>query len=593
MLDNAAFASPIASRSARDLQAGLDAWLAAPVSDERERWALEYLREYCKTGRISQRVLERAIRCCHRPTELQGFLYSLLQHDFQARHAKTISAFEQPIGGTELLILHLSCEPRVHLARESAQTFVESAPLVRNLIVIGREDAEQDSYEFEPEHRILTVPAPDSYEGLSRKVSAAYKFLSFSGFAGCVLKVDDDIRCIPSHFDARLLSGLVTQNQYVGRVIDTRQVGLYRWWHLGKCSDTKLNREPYSMIAHVTYAEGPAYAVGPRALTVLAKSAVYYSQQLEVEGGYEDVAVGKILNSCGIYPHNFDLRANGLVYSTDDAPEAVTTGGGPEAGAKKVSVIVTTYNHELFIRQALDGILMQKTAFDFDVIVSEDCSTDATQAILLEYQSRYPDRITLMLSERNLNTNHVTRRAIEAAQGEYLAFMDGDDYWTSPEKLQRQVEFLDSHSDSALCFHAIEQVDSEGHLISGAWPTPAVRPEFSPIEDLIQENFIGGCSALIRRSAIGTLPSWFEKAPFGDWALYVLAARSGLIGFIPDAFGVYRRHATGYWNSLSVEQKRATCLACLDVMQQNLGSDLRDAFQRSRIGWINRPADKM
>jgi len=254
----------------------------------------------------------------------------------------------------------------------------------------------------------------------------------------------------------------------------------------------------------------------------------------------------------------------------------------------KISVILTTYNHERFIRQALDSILMQKTTFNFDLIITEDCSTDSTRAILFEYQSRHPDQIRLILSEQNLNSNHVTGRAVEAARADYLAFLDGDDYWTSPDKLQRQADFLDRHADCALCFHAVALVDASGSYIEGPWPTSPPLSLFPTIEDLIQSNFIPGCTALIRRSAIGALPSWFEEVPFGDWPLYLLAARSGRIGFIPETFGVYRRHAAGYWSSLTISQKCASTIACLEILEQNLGADLRDAFQRSRQNWISR-----
>lgn len=246
----------------------------------------------------------------------------------------------------------------------------------------------------------------------------------------------------------------------------------------------------------------------------------------------------------------------------------------------KVSVVLKTYNHERFIRQALDSILMQETTFDFDIVITEDCSNDSTQAILVEYQLRYPGRISLMLSERNLNSNYVTRRAIEAAQGEYLALLDGDDYWISREKLERQVSFLDSNPDCALCCHAVNWVDECDNFLRGPWP---FRPRFSTIEDLAQSNFIPFCSALIRRSALGILPLWYEQVPYDDWPLYLLAARCGRIGFIPEIFGAYRQHATGSWSSLTQSQKYEGLLACLDVLERNLGSDFKEAFQRSRV----------
>src|SRR5262245_63387032 len=118
-----------------------------------------------------------------------------------------------------------------------------------------------------------------------------------------------------------------------------------------------------------------------------------------------------------------------------------------------VSVIVVTYNHERYIVQALDTVLSQEAPFEFEVLLSEDCSTDRTREIVLHYSRLYPDRIRLFLSERNLNTNKVTLRALRAARGTYVALLDGDDYWTSREKLARQVQFLHSHPEYALCFN--------------------------------------------------------------------------------------------------------------------------------------------
>src|SRR5688572_23850951 len=129
----------------------------------------------------------------------------------------------------------------------------------------------------------------------------------------------------------------------------------------------------------------------------------------------------------------------------------------------KVSVLVMTYNHARFIRQALDSVLMQRTGFDFEVLISEDCSTDGTREIVVEYARRHPHTITLLLSEANLRSNAVVTRGIDAARGEYIALLDGDDYWTSPDKLRKQAAFLDSHSECALCFHnARVQRDDHG-----------------------------------------------------------------------------------------------------------------------------------
>jgi glycosyltransferase involved in cell wall biosynthesis len=244
----------------------------------------------------------------------------------------------------------------------------------------------------------------------------------------------------------------------------------------------------------------------------------------------------------------------------------------------KVSVVLTTYNHERFIRTAIDSIVSQIAEFSFELIISEDCSKDSTRDIIYEYKHRYPRLITLILSEANLNSNYVTRRAIEATVGEYIAFIDGDDYWTSTKKLQLQADFLDSHPDCALCFHSVDMVDEFGTFMK-AWP---IRPALSTLEDLIDKgNFIPGPTPMIRRSAIESLPSWFDyEAVYVDWSLYLVAASFGHIGYLPQSLSAYRRHAGGYWSSQSKAQRLASTIASLRVYESVLDHSYRDAIQR-------------
>jgi glycosyltransferase involved in cell wall biosynthesis len=113
-------------------------------------------------------------------------------------------------------------------------------------------------------------------------------------------------------------------------------------------------------------------------------------------------------------------------------------------------VLVVTYNHARFIAQALESALGQRTSFGVEILVSEDCSTDGTREKVIGYQRKYPDRIRLLLSESNLRSNAVVARGIRAARGEYLALLDGDDYWISPDKLKsRRHSWIDSHDARA------------------------------------------------------------------------------------------------------------------------------------------------
>lgn len=128
-----------------------------------------------------------------------------------------------------------------------------------------------------------------------------------------------------------------------------------------------------------------------------------------------------------------------------------------------VSVIVLTYNHSAYIRQALDSILEQETTFDYEILVGDDASTDGTQEILIKYAERYPGRFRLFLREKNLGASRNAYELLTAARGKYLATCEGDDYWTDREKLEIQVKFLESHSQFIGCTHPFLIVDEFGN----------------------------------------------------------------------------------------------------------------------------------
>ncbi len=129
----------------------------------------------------------------------------------------------------------------------------------------------------------------------------------------------------------------------------------------------------------------------------------------------------------------------------------------------KLSIVFITYNHGKYVREALEGIVKQKTDFDYEVLCCDDCSTDDTQKIIREYAEKYPERFRLMFREKNVGrpTQNVYDTAM-AAQGQYLAFLEGDDYWTDEEKLQKQVDFLDSHEDYMGTTHSFSIIDENG-----------------------------------------------------------------------------------------------------------------------------------
>lgn len=128
-----------------------------------------------------------------------------------------------------------------------------------------------------------------------------------------------------------------------------------------------------------------------------------------------------------------------------------------------LSIVTITYNHEPFIAKTIEGVLMQQVKFPIELIIAEDCSTDGTRAICQQYAEEYPDLIRLITSESNVGAIANERRAMLAARGKYIAFCEGDDYWTDSLKLQKQVDFLEENPDYSVCFHRCKHYNVETH----------------------------------------------------------------------------------------------------------------------------------
>jgi glycosyltransferase involved in cell wall biosynthesis len=219
----------------------------------------------------------------------------------------------------------------------------------------------------------------------------------------------------------------------------------------------------------------------------------------------------------------------------------------------KVSVCMVTYNHERFIEQAVASVLTQEISFEYEIVIGEDCSTDRTRDILIELQHANPDKIRLLLREHNLGAQRNFVQTLDACQGQYIAYLEGDDYWTSNAKLQRQVDFLDQHADFAICFHnAIKFYDDGSEPATLICPDD--QPTISTIEDILRKNFIPACSVMFRNRLFGAFPDWFFDLKLGDWPLHILNAQYGKIGYINEVMAAYRLHRVAAWSSLTPDQ---------------------------------------
>jgi glycosyltransferase involved in cell wall biosynthesis len=210
-------------------------------------------------------------------------------------------------------------------------------------------------------------------------------------------------------------------------------------------------------------------------------------------------------------------------------------------GTPKVSVSVITYNHERFIGQALDGILAQELDAGLEVLVGEDCSTDGTRSVIRERVARRPEIFRVREYPANVGARRNFLDGIEQARGEYIALLDGDDYWTSSTKLVDQVAMLDGDPTLSLSFHATRRTFDHSDRPDDLHHPRGRRHRYG-LDDLASFMTIPVSSAVVRRSAVCSIPEWFMHAPVGDRALWVVCATQGGLGYVDEVHGVYRVH---------------------------------------------------
>jgi glycosyltransferase involved in cell wall biosynthesis len=189
--------------------------------------------------------------------------------------------------------------------------------------------------------------------------------------------------------------------------------------------------------------------------------------------------------------------------------------------------------------------------------VGDDCSTDATQSLLRRYAAKYPEKVEVFFSPVNLGVLHKDRVSIKLLNrctSKYIAILEGDDYWIDPHKLQRQVEYLDSHSECSVCFHNAEMFYDDGSQPSTNL-RPADQKEISTIEDVLSGMVPLPCTVMFRNNLLGELPDAFYEVTNADWMMYVLLAEHGHIGYINKVMAAYRMHAAGMWSRLTAQQR--------------------------------------
>ncbi|WP_417213887.1 glycosyltransferase family 2 protein [Bizionia sp.] len=223
-----------------------------------------------------------------------------------------------------------------------------------------------------------------------------------------------------------------------------------------------------------------------------------------------------------------------------------------------LTICCTTYNQERYLRETLDGFLIQETTFPIEIIIHDDASTDNTVEIIKEYAAK-DNRITTILQTENQYSQNIDPWAnfvFPAAKGKYLALCEGDDYWTDPLKLQKQVDFLENNLDFELCFHNSKKLYQESGKFELNEASSQVA-EVTTVIDLVDYCFIATLTVVLRNNF--KLPKWINNSAAGtDWPLFFIQVGNGKIKRLNDVMAVYRIHENGVWTSKSELQKMQT-----------------------------------
>ena len=241
-----------------------------------------------------------------------------------------------------------------------------------------------------------------------------------------------------------------------------------------------------------------------------------------------------------------------------------------ESSGIMVSVVCLTYNHAAYVRDCLEGFVSQKTTFPVEVLIHDDASTDGTQQIIKEYESRFPDLFRVVYQTENQFSKGVRPWddvLFPMAQGKYVAWCEGDDYWTDPLKLQKQVDFLEAHPDYVMCCSDAVISSPAGEL---DWCRYGHDTEV-PARDIISGggDFLPTASLMLRTELVR---QDYPKCSVGDYPLQILAAISGKVHWFAQKQVVYRYHAAGSWTSTvsrsSVQKRIPMLLSEFEMLRQ-------------------------
>ncbi|MFK8049343.1 MAG: glycosyltransferase family 2 protein [Halioglobus sp.] len=242
-----------------------------------------------------------------------------------------------------------------------------------------------------------------------------------------------------------------------------------------------------------------------------------------------------------------------------------------------VSVHMLTYNHAPYIAKAIESVLMQEVSFDYELVIGDDCSTDETGAIVREYRDRYPGIIRLHQQKTNLGlyaNQEIVRRS---CRGKYIAWLEGDDFWTCSKKLQKQVSMMENHPEYSCSFHRCRWIESG--LAPRIFGPPSTEPFFTLDDLLMYGHFVPTGSLVVRNHLREEYPSWMKESEIMDMSYLILFAQHGDLGFIDEVMSCYRHHRSGLFSGKDASEKVKRVMFTHELAGRNLDLNKRRSFK--------------
>ena len=251
----------------------------------------------------------------------------------------------------------------------------------------------------------------------------------------------------------------------------------------------------------------------------------------------------------------------------------------------KLVVWMVTYNHEAYIEQAIESVMMQETDFKYQLLIGEDCSTDGTRVICQKLKAKYPAKIELYLHENNRGANSNGVFMYEKcfqSDAKYIAICEGDDYWTDPLKLQKQVDFLEENGDYVLCAHSVKYFYEENN----SYGKDVHRSGDYTIKELTNNVPYQPLSVLFRNKINLPFPNWFgEMSMNGDWAFFLFLLQFGKSYKMDEIMGVYRIHSGGIWSG-QPDNKNYLLLDSLNILKNKFSAEVNSLLNITFLKYL-------